>query len=167
MDIEAQTAQNAADIGKLATTVTELATMFKYTEERNKEGREDAKHMIKELQGLNERIGTVVVLKNELGQMGKDLIEVRSRCDQLKEWKDKYDLSSMRGRIESLEKTKQEEAGAAQALSTGADWFWRLFGPFITVLMLGGMGYYFSSHMDTVRESTYIEKSGHGKITGE
>lgn len=168
MDVGAQTLTNTQDIGKLSAVVSELATTMKFEAERMKEDRAGAKETLVELRALNEKISAMAGVQKEMAQSAKELAELRARVDQLKEWKDKYDLSNMNSRIKSLEDTKTEEAGAARAISTGADWFWRLFGPAISALAVAACAWYFThENPDYSRESTFTEHSAHGKITGE
>lgn len=166
MDVEHQVLTNTKDISDLTATVGKLVTMFQYEGERAKEDRTSVKDMVGELKGLNEKIGAMASVQKEMAQSSKDITELRTRVDQLKEWKDKYDLSSFNSRIGSLEGTKQREEGAAKAVATGADWFWRLFGPIVTMVMMGAMAYAFTHATTYTHESSYIEQS-HGPITGE
>jgi len=160
-----QTLQNTQDIGKLTATIAELATMFKYETERFKEERAGVKDMVTELKGVNEKLNAMATVQKDMAQNAKDITELRARVDQLKEWKDKYDLSKFDSRIATLEKVGQLEEGAARAISSGADWFWRLFGPIVTIVVLGA--FYYAFHQPAAYESTFIQHSTHGAITGE
>lgn len=166
MDMEAQTNANTSAIADLTMQVTKLTTVVGYEVERAKEDRGSVKDMVGELKGLNEKISAMASVQKEMAQSAKDITELRTRVDQLKEWKDKYDLSSFNSRIGALESTKEREEGAAKAVATGADWFWRLFGPIVTLVMMAAMGYAFTHATTYTHESTYSEQS-HGPITGE
>lgn len=166
METDPQTMTNTNDIAKLTTTVAQLATMFQFEAERAKEDRGSVKDMVGELKGLNEKISAMASVQKEMAQSAKDITELRTRVDQLKEWKDKYDLSSFNSRIGALESTKEREEGAAKAVATGADWFWRLFGPIVTLVFMSIMGYVFTHASTYTHESNYSEQS-HGPITGE
>lgn len=167
MDVETQTLQNTADIGKLTGLVAELATTARIEFERMKEDRAGVKDMVAELKGLNDKISSMAGVQKEMAQNAKDVTELRTRVDQLKEWKDKYDLSAFNSRIATLETAKEREEGASKALSTGANWLWMIFGPVVTAVIVGGLTYYFSHVPYYSHETTTIEHTSHEPITGE
>lgn len=168
MEMDVQLAQNTQNITSLTATVTELSTVVKYEVDRAKEDRNSVKDMVTELKSLNEKISGMAGVQKEMSQTARDIAELRTRVDQLKEWKDKYDLSKMDSRIAALEKIGSEEAGAAKAIATGADWFWRLFGPCITALGFSAIVWYVNHQPSYSLTSTHIEQGGHGQhITGE
>lgn len=167
MDVEAQTGENTKSIAALALTVTELATAVKYESEIAKNDRSSVKEMVVELKALNQKISDMAGVQKEQAQVGKDVAELRTRVDQLKEWKDKFDLSNMQTRIEGLEKQNTKEAGVKEAVTTGAEWFWKIFGPAVTAVTVAACAWYFSEGRITYKhtEETYQGK-GHGQITG-
>lgn len=170
MDSETQIAENAKSIAALALTVTELSTTVRYESEIAKTDRTSVKEMVTELRALNEKIVSMAGVQKEQTQVGKDVAELRTRVDQLKEWKDKFDLSNMFTRIEGLEKQNVKEAGVKEAVSTGAEWFWKLFGPAITALTVAACAWYFShgGNMQTYRHTEDIyQGKAHGQITGD
>lgn len=167
MDLEVQTGENAKSISALAITVTELATAVKYESEIAKNDRNSVKEMVVELKALNQKISDMAGVQKEQAQVGKDVAELRTRVDQLKEWKDKFDLSNMLTRIEGLEKQNIKEAGVKEAVTTGAEWFWKILGPAITALTVAALAWYFHSGNVSYKhtEETYQGKA-HGQITG-
>lgn len=170
MEIESQINENTRNIATLTATVTELSTIMKYETDRAKEDRGSVKDMVNELKSLNEKITGIAGVQKEQAQAAKDITELRTRVDNLKEWKDRFDLSNMLTRITALEIVNTKEDGIKQAVSTGAEWFWRIFGPALTALAVAGCAWYFS-HRDggTYRhtEDTYTGSKVHGTITGE
>lgn len=168
MDLETQTAENAKSIAALTVTVTELSTAVKYESENAKRDRDNVKEMVSELKALNQKISDMTGFQKEIQQAGKDVTELRARVDQLKEWKDKFDLSNMQSRIETLEKQNVKEAGVKEAVSTGAEWFWKIFGPAVTAIVVAACAWYFSQGNVAYRhsEETYRGKI-HGQITGD
>lgn len=168
MDLEAQTGENTKSIAALALTVTELATAVKYESENAKRDRDSVKEMVAELKSLNQKIADMAGVQKEQTQVGKDVAELRTRVDQLKEWKDKFDLSNMLTRIESLEKQNVKEAGVKEAVSTGAEWFWKIFGPAITALTVAACAWYFSHGSVSYKHTEEIyQGKPHGQITGD
>lgn len=168
MSMEAQTNENTRSIGSLASTVTELSTVVKYEVERAKEDRSSVKDMVTELKSLNEKITSMATVQKEQAQAAKDITEIRTRVEQLKEWKDKYDLSNMTSRIVALEQVNTKESGVKEAVSTGAEWFWRIFGNAIVAAIMGAMAWYFShaGQAYTRTEETY-RGNVNGPVTGE
>lgn len=169
MDIEVQTNENTRNIAELTTTVTKLATVMGYEVERAKEDRNSVKDMVAELKDLNQKITGMASVQKDMAQADKEITELRARVDQLKEWKDKYDLSNMSGRITALETVNTKDSGVKEAVSTGAEWFWRIFGNAIVAAMMGGMAYYFSHNGPNYSHIEETTRRGalHGTITGE
>lgn len=170
MDLEGQTLKNSEAIGAITTTVEKLATIVGYEVERAKEDRAGVKEMVGELKDLNTKITGIAEVQKDMAQASKDITELRTRVDQLKEWKDKFDLSKMDSRIAALEKINDTDTGIKKAVSTGADWFWKIFGPAISAVVVAGIAVYFSTHNPTSSykhtEEIYQGKT-HGQITGD
>lgn len=168
MDLESQTLENAKSIGAITATVEKLSTIVGYEVERAKEDRAGVKDMVLELKDLNNKITGIADVQKDQAQANKDITELRTRTDQLKEWKDKYDLSKMDSRIASLEKVNDTDAGIKKAVSTGADWFWKIFGPTISIIILAILAWYFTQGQQYTRTSqTFTTGMTHGPITGE
>lgn len=165
MDVESQTNENTRNIGTLTNAVTELATMFKYEAERAKEDRQGVASIVEQLKGIGAKIDSMAGMQKEMSDVTSTLTELRARYELLKEWKDKYDLSKIQSRLEVLEKDKSEAEGEKKALNKGAHWFWLIFGPVVTAIILGGLEMYFNKG-PSYFHSTYTEQS-HGPITGE
>jgi len=170
MDMEAQLNENTRNITALTATVTQLSTVVGYEVERAKEDRGNVKDVLTELKSLNDKITGIAGVQKEHSGAAAAIAELKIRVDQLKEWKDKYDLSNMNTRITALESVNTKEEGVKEAVSTGAEWFWRLFGPAISALTVAGCAWYFSQHgMNSYQhtEETFKGSAIHGAITGE
>lgn len=169
MDIEAQTAKNAESISSLALIVTELSTTVKYEAEIAKGDRSSVKDMVNELKSLNEKITSIAGVQKEQAQAAKEISQLSAYVENIRDWKAKFDLSNMLTRIEGLEKKDIKDDGVKEAVSVGADWFWRIFGPALSALTVAVIAWYFSQGNVAYRhtEETYTGKTIHGAITGE
>lgn len=161
MDMEAQTNENTRNITSLTATVTELSTIMKFEVERGKEDRSSVKDMVNELKSLNEKITTMAGVQKEQAQATNAITELRTKMERL----DKFDFSKMENRLEGLEKINTKEEGVKSTLTTGLDWFWRLFGNAITCAITAALVYGITH--DVGSTTTYMEKHVRGQITGE
>lgn len=72
MSLEEQTKENTRNISALTTTVTELTTMFKFTEKARDEERQDVKSAVAELKTLNEKITQMSSIQKDVTQLSGD-----------------------------------------------------------------------------------------------
>lgn len=165
MDIEAQILKNAENIATLTQTTTELSTVMKYEIERAKDDRTSVKEMVNELKALNNKITEMAGVQKEQQAAANAITELRAGYSQLKEWKDKFDLSKMDSRIGVLESHDAKEKAVKETVTTGLDWFWRLFGNAITAGIT--VLIFWLCTQNTASTTTIMEKSIHGVITGE
>ncbi len=146
MDIELQTNQNTRDINILTNTVTELATIVKYSEKQHENDRDDLKSVVSELKSLNDKIGSMAGVQHELGSLLGEIGKLRHDIRNMEQAqlaipllkKDLVEnekaISKLESRIGMLEKWKESKEGAVEAIRWVVRGFWSIFGTGILAL---------------------------------
>ena len=146
MDLEEQTRENTRNISSLATSVTELATMFKYTEKSREEERLDVRAAVDELKSLNNKIASmanvqkeVATLSSDVRTMNHDVRNIQSSLVAIGLLKDKQvecekKSENHEARINEIEKKWDKADGATGAVKVVVHMIWA----FVSV---GGIGF--------------------------
>lgn len=124
MSADEQIRENTRNIATLATSVTELSTMFKVTEETRKEERADVKAVVTELKALNQKMVSIDTLQKDVSQLMGDVRALYEKnnglnltvtnFEPLKEKQVEADkkLVDHEGRINAIESWKDKKEGA-------------------------------------------------------
>lgn len=136
MSHEEQTRENTRNISTLATTVTELATMFKFTEKARDEERLDVKNAVNELKQLNQKITEMSTIQKDVNTLSgdfralsHDMKNVQNAIQAIGLLKDRLSedgkkLENHEIRIDSLEATRTKAEGATGAVKLMIHCIW-------------------------------------------
>ena len=128
MSLEEQTRENTRNISSLTTTVTELATMFKFTEKARDEERQDVKSAVAELKTLNQKITEMSTIQKDVNQLSgdfralsHDMKNVQNAIQAIGLLKDRLSengetLAKHETRLDSIETWRSETKGATGAV---------------------------------------------------
>jgi len=99
MGLEEQTRENTRNIATLASTVTELSTMFRYTEKSRDEERAYVKEAVTELKSLNDKMTSLSYVKGDLTALADKIRDHETRINEFESLRDKAEGASGAAKI--------------------------------------------------------------------
>lgn len=174
MDIEAQTAKNTEDIGKVTAAVDKLALTMQFEMERGKEERESIKSMLTELRGINEKMGAIaplqtkiVELEGELGKYRYDLKNLENSQQALPLLAQKVndmvtEIAVLNAADRICKEWRDKHDGAADAMKLAIKAMWTVCGAGVMSVLGFVLYLYFTNASPTV-----IRKIGSHEYMGQ
>lgn len=140
MDLEERTNKNTDDINKVTKAVAELTVTMRFEMERGKEERDSIKSVLIELRGINEKMGSLTTVQNEVselkGEMGKyrhDLRNLESLLQALPLIKKDVEentknIAVLQTKDDTCKEWRDKHDGATKAMSVAVRAMWAVCG---------------------------------------
>lgn len=163
LDLDAEIRQNTRDISNLAVTVQRVVTMVENSEKNHTNEQLVTQEIFSQIKQINEKVSATISLKDDvinlrddikvarhdvgalqnaihgLGLLNEKVLELKS--DTNEKYLDLKDqISKERVRVDAIISRNTSIDGGIKAISTGAKWFWAIFGGII-ISIVGAIGF--------------------------